>query len=135
MENVLYLEKRGMDFTAGETAKSDIGNYRVCTIDECIPGKDGRMYFFEFRLWRDRKQARNTHKITGKPLAHVHWDIVNPQGVAVDTQFTDENGCSYRNVILEEKIYAHNYSYNTADILEIVNCWSTQHYDTIVFVN
>ena len=134
MENILYLKKMGCDFWDDEQADSDIKNYRVRTLDECVPGKDGRLYFLEFSLWRDRKQVRYTHKVTGKPLKHPKYDIINPQAVAIDTEYSDANG-SWRNATLEEKLHAKNYSYNTSDILAIVNEISTQKYDRIEFVN
>lgn len=134
MGNILYLKKMGLDFGAYETTNSDIENYRVRTLDECVPGKDGRLYFLEFSLWRDRKQVRYHHKITKKPLKHPAYDIINPCAVAIDTEFTNENG-SWRNATLEEKLHAKNYSYTKADILAIVNEISTIEYDRIEFVN
>ena len=128
----LYLEKRGCNFWGDETVESDIGNYRVCTHGEDIHGKDGNMYFLEFSLWRDRKKARTKHKVTGKPLKKVHYDIINSQGLAIDTQYTDYNGMSWRNVSLERELNKDNYSYNTADILKVVNRISTEQYDNIV---
>lgn len=134
MENILYLKKMGLDFGAYETDGSDINNYRVRTLDECVPGKDGRLYFLEFSLWRNRKQVRYYHKITKKPLKYPAYDIINPCAVAIDTEFTDANGC-WRNATLEEKLHAKNYSYTIADILAIVNEISTEKYDRIEFVN
>lgn len=128
----LYLEKRGCDFWDDETVESDIKNYRVCTHGEDIHGKDGRAYFLEFSLWRDRKNARTKHKITGKPLKHIHYDIINSKGLAIGTQYTDTNGMSWRNVELERELNKENYSYNTADILKAVNRISTEQYDKIV---
>ena len=133
-ENVLFLEKRGCDFRKDETAHSDINNYRVCTHGEIIPGKDGNIYFLEFHLWRDRKQVRYTHKRTGKPLLHPAFDIINPQGVAINTAFTNDRGC-WRNCKLEEELNAKNYSYTEADILTIVNKISTNTYDRIIFAD
>ena len=132
-ENVLYLKKMGLDFWDDEPAKSDINNYRVRTPDETIPGKDGRMYFLEFSLWRDRKQVRYTHKITGKPLKHAKFDIINPCGMAIDTEFTNERG-SWRNYTLEKALSDKNYSYTQADILAAVNEISTETYTKIIFV-
>lgn len=128
----LYLEKRGCNFWDDETVESDIQNYRVCTQGEDIHGKDGRTYFLEFSLWRDRKKARTKHKVTGKPLKHVQYDIINSQGLAIGTQYTDDNGMSWRNVALERELNKDNYSYNTADILKVVNRISTEQYDNIV---
>lgn len=131
-DKVLFLEKMGCDFWKEENAAGDIGNYRVRTHGECIPGKDGRMYFLEFHLWRDRKKARYTHKITGKPLKHTAFDLINPQAVAIDTEFSTADG-SWRNCKLEAALHEKNYSYTKADILTIVNEVSTETYDTIVF--
>ncbi len=90
------------------------------------------MYFLEFSLCRDRKKVRRTHKITGKPLKHAHYDIINRQGLRVRTQYTNENGASYGNIRLEKELYQENYSYNIADILKVVNRISTEHFDNIV---
>ena len=133
-ENVLFLEKRGCDFWKNETADSDIKNYRVCTHGEIIPGKDGNIYCLEFHLWRDRKQVRYTHKKTGKPLKHPAFDIINHQGIAIDTEFTNDRGC-WRNCKLEEELNAKNYSYTKADILTIVNKISTNTYNRIIFAD
>lgn len=133
-ENVLFLEKMGCDFWNDETADSDIKNYRVRTHGEIIPGKDGKIYFLEFHLWRDRKQVRYTHKITGKPLLHPAFDLINPQGVSIDTQFSNSREC-WRNWKLEEELNAKNYSYTQADILTIVNSISTSKFDRIIFAD
>ena len=132
-ENVLYLEKMGIDFWKDESVKSDINNYRVRTLGETIPGKDGKMYFLEFSLWRDRKQVRYTHKITGKPLKHATFDIINHCGMSIDTEFTNDRG-SWRNCTLEQKLNEKNYSYTQAGILAAVNEISTNIYTKIVFV-
>lgn len=133
-EKVLYLRKMGLDFWDDEPAQSDINNYRVRTLGETIPGKDGRLYFLEFSLWRDRKRARYTHKITGKPLKHAAIDIINPCGMAIDTEFTNECG-SWRNYTLEKALSEKNYNYTQADILTAVNEISTETYTKIVFTN
>ena len=132
-ENVLYLKKMGLDFWSDEKAKSDVNNYRVRTLGETIPGKDGRMYFLEFSLWRDRAQVRYTHKITGKPLKHAAFDIINPCGLSIDTEFTDDRG-SWCNITIEKAINEKNYSYTQADILAAVNEISTNTYDKIIFI-
>ena len=132
-ENVLYLKKMGLDFHDNEPVKSDVKNYRVRTLGETIPGKDGRMYFLEFSLWRQRKQYRYTHKITGKPLKHAAIDIINPCGMSIDTEFTDDRG-SFSNLTLEKAIHDKNYSYTQADILAAVNEISTNTYTKIIFI-
>lgn len=90
-KNYLLLEKRGCNFNGGVpvTTKSDVGNYRVCTMGETIPGKDGRNYFLEFSLWQNRSQPRYTNKRTGAPLKHPAQEIINPIGLHIDTQYTD----------------------------------------------
>lgn len=133
IENVLFLKKMGLDFWDDEPVKSDINNYRVRTLGETIPGKDGKMYFLEFSLWRDRKQIRYTHKTTGKPLKHAKFDIINRCGMAIDTEYTNGRG-SWRNCTLEEKINEKNYSYTQADILKAVNEISTNNYTKIIFI-
>lgn len=133
-EGVLFLEKMGCDFWKDEVSPSDIKNYRVRTHGEIIPGKDGNMYFLEFHLWRDRKQVRYTHKITGKPLKHAAFDIINHNGMAIDTEFTNANG-SWRNCKLEADISAKNYSYMQSDILTVVNEISTKTYTKIIFAD
>lgn len=128
----LYLEKRGCNFWDDETVESDIKNYRICTHGEDIHGKDGNMYFLGFSLWRDRKKARTKHKVTGKSLKHVQYDIINKQGLSIGTQYTDDNGMCWRNVALERELNKDNYSYNKADILKVVNKISIEQYDNIV---
>lgn len=134
MSNILYLRKMGLDFWSDDAIISDMENYRVRTLGECIPGKDGKMYFLEFSLWRNRKKARYNHKVTGKPLKNPVYEIINRQGVAIDTEFSDDRG-SWRNWKLEEELNTKNYSYTQHDVLEIVNTVSTNHYDEIVFVD
>lgn len=130
--NVLFLEKMGCDFWKDEPAVSDVGNYRVRTHGEVIPGKDGKMYFLEFSMWRNRKKIRYTHKITGKPLKHPALDVINRNGVALATQYTNEKGC-WRNCTLEKEISEKNYSFTKEDILKIANEISTITYNQIIF--
>lgn len=134
--NYLLLEKRGCNINGGVPAntKSDVGNYRVCTMGETIPGKDGRNYFLEFALWQNRSQPRYTNKRTGAPLKHPVQEIVNPIGLHIDTQYTDESGQSWRNLNLEQRIHKQNPSYTTAEILAIANEISAEHYDGIKWV-
>lgn len=130
----LYLCKRGCNFHPREHEQSDIGNYRVGTLCESVPGKDGRTYFLEFNLWENRKVYRTTHKRTGKPLKNPVAEIINPNGLHLSTEYTDENGMSWRNCNLEADISAKNYSYTKADILTVVNDISTTKYNNVKFV-
>ena len=135
-KNYLLLEKRGCNFNGGVpvTTKSDVGNYRVCTMGETIPGKDGRNYFLEFSLWQNRSQPRYTNKRTGAPLKHPAQEIINPIGLHIGTQYTDASGQSWRNLDLEQRIHKRNPSYTTAEILSIANEISAEHYDGIKWV-
>lgn len=135
-KNYLLLEKRGCNFNGGVpvTTKSDVGNYRVCTMGETIPGKDGRTYFLEFSLWQNRSQPRYTNKRTGAPLKHPVQEIINSIGLHIDTQYTDASGQSWRNLDLEQRIHKRNPSYTTAEILAIANEISAEHYDGIKWV-
>lgn len=136
-KNYLLLEKRScnIDDSALANTESDIGNYRVCTLGEVISSKDGRKYFLEFSLWRDHSQPRYTNKHTGAPLKHPVQEIINPVGLHIDTQYTDEDGQSWRNLCLEQRIHKRNPSYTTAEILAIVNEISAEHYDGIKWVH
>lgn len=134
MGNILYLRRMGWDFTPGINHDSDVGNFRVRTEGENIRGKNGKMYFLEFTLWRDRKQARYTHKITGKALKHTHYDIINKEALHLDTEFTHD-GYSYSDLTLEKAIHEHNYSYTLENILKVVNEISADYYDEIIFID
>nr|DAF79414.1 MAG TPA: hypothetical protein [Caudoviricetes sp.] len=135
-KNFLLLEKRGCNINGGVPAntESDVGNYRVCTMGETIPGKDGRNYFLEFSLWQNRSQPRYTNKRTGAPLKHPAQEIINPIGLHIGTQYTDESGQSWRNLNLEQRIHKRNPSYTTAEILAIANEISAEHFDEIKWV-
>ena len=131
MAKTLYLEKMGRDFSTYETAESDIKNYRVETRFDRIRGKDGNYYFLSFTLWKNRTHARNTHKVTGKPLKHTHYDIINKQALGIDTQY-DDGKESRRNLKLENEIYSYNFSFNRADILKVINMISSDNYTNII---
>lgn len=133
-EHVLFLEKRGCNFWKDEPSTSDIGNYRVCTHGERVLGKDNRYYFIEFSLWRDRKQIRYNHKITGKPLKHLAYDIINTNAVAINTQYSDAEG-SWRNCKLEKELDTKNYSYTISDILAITNEIAKGTFNRVVFAD
>ena len=133
-KNYLLLEKRGCNFFVGDqSCGSDVGNYRVCTPYERIPGKNGRTYFLEFSLWRNQAKIRYSNKRTGKPLKNPVREIINPIGLHLDTEF-EEGDLSYRDLKLEERISAENPSFTLSDILRVTNDISTEHYDGIKWV-
>lgn len=130
----LIMYKRGMDYYNDETKDSDIGNFRIVTDDYNIKGKDGNVYFIECSLWRNRKKARNNHKITGKPLLHTKYDIINTIGLSIDMQYNDINGNCWGNGKLENKINEKNYSYTKKDVLQAINDISIKQYTDIEII-
>ena len=131
----IAFEKRGCNFYGEDKNNgSDVGNYRITTLGESVTGKDGNNYFLEFCLWRDRKKARTTHKKTGKQLKHVHYDVINPIGLTIDTEYTNDNG-NWRNIKLESSIYDLNLSYTLGDILKAINIISEKQYTRICFID
>lgn len=133
-KNYLLLEKRGCNLCEEDRDIGiDVGNYRVCTSYGLIPGKNGREYFLEFTLWRNRTKLRYTHKRTGKPLKNPVPEIINPIGLCLNTEFS-EGELAYRDPKLEERISAENPSFTISDILRVTNDISTEHYDGIKWV-
>lgn len=133
-KNYLLLEKRGCNLCEEDRDIGiDVGNYRVCTSYGLIPGKNGREYFLEFTLWRNRTKLRYTHKRTGKPLKNPVPEIINPIGLCLNTEFS-EGELAYRDLKLEERISAENPNFTISDILCVTNDISTEHYDGIKWV-
>lgn len=131
----LYLEKRGCNFFKGDrvNALSDVGNYRVCTGDYNILGKDGRVYFLEF-THSTKYNYRTTHKVTGKPLKRTVKELVNENALSLDTCFQGTDSLYYRNGALESKFWDMNLDYTIANILAVVNEISADHYDSIKWI-
>lgn len=139
-ENVLMFERRGCEFwkDAPERAESDIGNYRITTPGEIVPGKDGRNYLFEFGCY-DRQEMRRVSK-TGKPLKHPKLERVMTCAMHIDTEYTVKNdafpyGASFRNLDMENDFYKTPRKYTLANVLDYVNSVSARHYESIKFVD
>ena len=130
-KNYLLLERMGCEMM-NDVPGCDVGNYRVRTQGENIPGKDGRTYFLEFRHWA-KWQRRRISKRGGKTLKHPVDEIVNENALAIDTQFTTKTG-SWRALALEQQIYERDFSYTMRDILNVTNEISTEHFDAIKWV-
>lgn len=135
MDKILYLEKRGCNFFNDDNIKtvSDVGNYRVCTPDECIIGKDGNKYLLEFSNW-DKYRYRTENKRTGKPLKNPVRELIMADAVYTDTQYTANNGLCYCNLKLEKKINSVDRLYTLESILQIVNEISKDNYIKIEFI-
>lgn len=131
----LKLRKMGMDFTHNPRYRelSDVDNYRVRTLDECIHGKDGRTYFLEFTV-SDQYFFRKVSKRNGLPLKHPVKELHKECKLFLATEFTDETG-SYRNCRLEKAIDELDYTYTTKSILRILDAISTDHFDSIEWIN
>lgn len=131
----LYLEKCGCNFFKGDivNALSDVGNYRVCTGDYNILGKDGRVYFLEFTNGT-KYNYRTTHKVTGEPLKQSVRELVNANALYLETCFQDTDGLYRRNRSLESKFWDMNLDYTMANILAVVNEISVDHYDSIEWI-
>lgn len=131
MGNILYLEKRGCDFSGHDDIKnySNVGNYRVVTTGYNIAGIDRNNYFIEFTRCDKR---RFTNKRTGKPLKK--FIIEHSHKLHVSTAFNTDSGC-YGNLDLDQKIYDCDFDYTLEDILKAVNMISVNKFDSIEFIN
>lgn len=134
----LYLERLGCEF---DTDRPDgIGNYRVCTVGECIPVKDcvsnwgegTQLYFFEFSK-ADKWTMRTTNKRTGAKLKKPVRELVKADALHVSTQFTPTH-ISYRDSVMEMGQWADPEDYTERSILDFVNRVSTKHYSRIEYV-
>lgn len=139
MSKSLMFERRGCEFFEGDKARveSDIGNYRITTPGEIVPGKDGKMYCLEFENY-DRYDTRTTAKKTGKKLKHPVRELTMTNAARIDTQYTDysetQYGLSYCNLDMERDFYATPRKYTEKNILDYVNSISSEHYDAIIYV-
>lgn len=138
--NTLYLKKMGMD---DNSIMGDIKNHRVrvCeNIDIIYQGTPYNM-FFEFLQW-DKWTYRTTNKRTGEPLKKAVRELVNHNALCIDTQYEKlEKGngynwfSSWRLSALEKEVHAKIPEFNKADILKVVNTYSVQKYNKIVFID
>ena len=138
--NTLYLEKIGMN---DNSIVGDIKNHRVRAIDNISISFQGVNYslFMEFSQWA-HYTYRTTNKRTGAALKKPVRELVNANGVFIDTQYDKEeenaNGykftLSYRLSSLEKEIAAENYSFTRSDILTIVNSYSIEKYSRVALI-
>lgn len=137
----LYLREMGCRLNNG---LSDVNNHRVRVIENIDITFQGRPFnmFFEFTSW-ERYTYRTTNKRTGEPLKKAVKELVNINGIGVDTQFerdeVDERTgrtwqSSWRACDLEKEIYKKNYSFTKKDILSIVNTYAVEKFDKVVLI-
>lgn len=138
-ENCLLLERRGMEYTAADAGRDNIGNYRVGSYDYSIVGKDGRRYILEFSsrtAWRVRKE----NKRTGAPLKNAIIETALENALAISTEYEEDTTgigflMSFRNSAVEREFYnAAPVPYSQESILAFVNEFSLDHYDRILWV-
>ena len=131
----LYLEKRGMNFHSFDPIckDSDVGNYRVCTPGYDIQGKDGKKYFMEVcRCNKARYRTENMR--TGKPLKHPKYEVIAVNAAAVDLCYIDDAGNCWKDADVCRRLFETPRKYTLANILDIVNEISADHYDAIEFI-
>lgn len=126
-KNVLYLLEMGMD---DNSISYDIKNYRIRTLENIDIIYQGEKYnlFFEF-LQATHYRYRNTHKVTGRPLKKAIRELVEQDGLSLDTQYERmeklsdgrEWEMSYRLGKFEQEIWNEHHKYTRKDILEVVN--------------
>lgn len=136
---VPYLERRGCEFETDRIG--GIGNFRVCTVGECIPvkecasswGEGGvQNYFFEFSK-ADKWTMRTANKRTGAKLKKPVRELVKADALHVSTQFTPSH-LSYRDGQMESDQWKEPADYTEHAILDFVNSVSTKHYSRIEYV-
>lgn len=134
-ENILYLEKRGCDFFAGDPdcLESDVGNYRLDTPGYDIRTKDGRAYLLEFTCY-DRYQIRVYNKRTGAKLKHPVRELVMTCACSLSPYWIDDNGTCWGDHKMTREFYETPRKYTLANILEYVNSISVDHYDRIELI-
>ena len=134
--NILYLECRGCYFFNGDKIDqfSNVGNYRVGIYNKEIQAKNGRAYTLEFTHY-DKREMRYTDKRNGKPLKHPKCEIVLENALHIDTEFTDENGISWRDLTIEKQVHDKNLTFTKENILKVVNKISVEQYRKMVLVS
>lgn len=133
--NILYLEKRGMDFRADDerVKDSDIGNYRVCTGGYDILGKNGKRYCIEV-MRGDKYVWRKTHKRTGKPLKHAKHELVTENAAYLDACWKDADGFCYKDLAVWRGVSDGSHPYTERGILDMVNSFAAVPYDAVRYV-
>lgn len=136
----LYLESRGGDIRNPET---DLTNYRLSAVGR-IPCKvDGEILdmYIEFHHW-ERYTYRRTNKRTGAPLKHPVKELVNRQGLWIDTEYEtieERNGVvwhpAFRCSTMEKETHDTNPSFTRADVLEVLNRYSIRRYNKVVVID
>ena len=140
MKKALYLQIRGGRGDFG----TDLNYHRLTTIEDVNIIFDGvqRDLYFEFGHWT-RYTYRTTNKRTGAPLKKAVRELVNANALHIDTYFETEetNPAGYtfklgRRLSALEKIeiYDKNRDFTRANILDLINKYSTVKYDAVVII-
>lgn len=126
---VLFLRKMGMD----DVKLYDVRNHRVRVLERIHTTLRNEPMFFEFTQC-DMHKMRYTHKITGRELKHPIYESVNPIGLHLDTEFTNEFG-SYRDLAVEKAVWDMYLDFTRESILKVVNMYSVDKFAKVVFVD
>ena len=139
----LYLIKRssGRVETDMEVSRVEV----VGGLEVAIPGKHTifmdilSLDFVSFGQWTH--YTYRTTKKDGTPLKKAVKELVNPNGLWIDTEYTEKVFDGYRKLDMcfrclqiEEKVRDLNGNYTKADLLDVVNTISTETYKSVVFV-
>lgn len=144
----LYLIKR-----SSGRVESDLNVCRVEVVgglEVAIPGKHNNFRDILFLEWvsfgKWEHYTYRTTKKNGEALKKAVKELVNPNGLTIDTQYTetvfDPFMCpnpkkvelSFRCSQIEKEVHATNYNYTKEDVLNVVNMYATDYYKNVVFV-
>lgn len=140
MKNALYLLEMGCNYN--ESYSGDVNNHRVRVVDNIDIIFEGKQYnlFFEFTQ-RTSYRYRTTNKRTGKELKHPVYELINKNGLGIDTQYEKEEKesnytwfSSWRLSALEKEVYNSNPEYTRKNILDIVNKYAVKPFDKVVLI-
>lgn len=140
-DNILYLETRG----GADDFGTDLNNYRYTTVENIDLIFSGVHYnvFFEFGHWT-RYHYRTTNKRTGAPLKKAVKELVNINGLNIDTEYekeeTNSAGITFKighrlSELEQVEIYDKNRNYNRGEILDLINKYSVKHFDKVVIID
>lgn len=135
MKNYLLFERRGGEFGKDDKARqeSDIGNHRITTPGEIVPCKNGKTYLFEFGKY-DRYDYKTVSKRNGKQLKKPVRELKMSTALHVNTQYTDEEGLSWRDLKMEKEFHKTPMKYTEENILKFINSIAAVKYDAIKYV-
>lgn len=130
----LFLETRGCDFFKNDLSvkNSDVGNYRLDTLDYDVLGYDGNRYFIEFRHGT-KYSFRDRNYKTGKKIK-PKTEIKTDNALFVSLCYKNESG-TWGNWRLENTVFHCDFPYTLSGILAAVNMIAKEKYDAIEIID